>query len=371
MASQLQAAAANREELERAQQQATERIAELERHLADTAGSRHELEAELEQLRARETRMPPPSSRSSPSRGTQPRHAPRRWSTTSTQLRAQTESETARAEALAAEVAELREHSSDQDEGLAAHVAELEESLRTATAERDAAVTRAAELEPELASLREQIRAAGTPAEGSAADVADLRRQLAARERRLAESVGEIAKLQPRAPRPAAARRAPLQLEETTTSVPEPKSEAAHVLFVPAATGYTLVERDGIAPEAGDIVELDGRALRRSPARPLAAAGPEAPLRLPRAGLTLLRPGLRRRLDHRFRLVALERLVRGGGVLDRLRLDHLGRDDGRAPLPRLPPSARDVAAARARSQAMRSSSSFAAAFSASARPSSV
>jgi hypothetical protein len=48
------------------------------------------------------------------------------------------------------------------------------------------------------------------------------------------------------------------QLEETTTSLPEPKSEAAHVLFVPSATGYALLERDGVAPEAGDIVEVDG-----------------------------------------------------------------------------------------------------------------
>ena len=258
MASQLQAAAANREELERAQQQATERIAELERHLADTAGGRHELEAELEQLRARDNGDATAQLEELAQLRDAAEARTQALEHELAQLRAQTESETARAEALAAEVAELREHASGQDEGLAAHVAGLEESLRTTTAERDAAVTRAAELEPELASLREQIRAAGTPAEGSAADVADLRHQLAARERRLAESVGEIAKLhrEHRALLQLVERQ--LQLEETTTSVPEPKSEAAHVLFVPAATGYTLVERDGVAPEAGDIVELDG-----------------------------------------------------------------------------------------------------------------
>lgn len=37
------------------------------------------------------------------------------------------------------------------------------------------------------------------------------------------------------------------RLEESTTAVPEPKGEA-HVLFVPTATGYTLVEQDGAAP---------------------------------------------------------------------------------------------------------------------------
>ena len=173
------------------------------------------------------------------------------------QLREQTGSEAARAEALAAELAELREQSSGQDEGLAAQLAGLEESLVGLTAERDAAVARTAELEPEVASLQERIRAAGTPA-GSAADVADLRHQLAARERRLAESVGEIAKMnrEHRALLQLVERQ--FQLEETTTSIPEPRSEAAHVLFVPAASGYTLVERDGIAPEAGDVVEVDG-----------------------------------------------------------------------------------------------------------------
>jgi hypothetical protein len=85
-----------------------------------------------------------------------------------------------------------------------------------------------------------------------------LRRQLVARERRLAESVGEIAKLnrEHRALLQLVERQ--FQLEETTTAMPEPPSEAAHVLFVPSATGYTLVERDGVAPEAGDTVEVDG-----------------------------------------------------------------------------------------------------------------
>ena len=47
------------------------------------------------------------------------------------------------------------------------------------------------------------------------------------------------------------------RLEESTTALPETKGEAAHVLFVPTATGYTLVEQDGAAPDPGDVVKLD------------------------------------------------------------------------------------------------------------------
>jgi predicted nucleic acid-binding Zn-ribbon protein len=280
--SQLQAAAANREELERAQQHAAERIAELEGRLAETAENRHELdselqtlrtiaagrdaaleraaglEAELEQLRARDNEDSSAELQElAQLRDAAEAHA-RALEHDLAQLREQTESEAARASALAAELAELREQSSGRDEGLAAHVSGLEESLRVLTAERDSAVARAAELEPEVVTLRGQLRDASPPVEGSQADVSELRRQLAARERRLAESVGEIAKMnrEHRALLQLVERQ--FQLEETTTSVPEPRGEAAHVLFVPAVTGYTLVERDGIAPEAGDIIEVDG-----------------------------------------------------------------------------------------------------------------
>lgn len=256
--SQLQAAVASREELERTHQQAAERIAELEGRLAETAENRHELDSELQTLRTvaagRDAALEQAAAleaelnelRARPDEGDL------------NQLREQIESEAARASALEAELAALREREPEQDEGLAAHVSGLEESLRSLTAERDAAVARAAELEPEVASLRDRLHAAAMPAQGSAADVAELRRQLAARERRLAESVGEIAKMnrEHRALLQLVERQ--FQLEETTTSVPEPRGEAAHVLFVPSATGYTLVERDGVAPEAGDIVEVDG-----------------------------------------------------------------------------------------------------------------
>ena len=291
--SQLRAAAATREELERAQQQAAERIAELEGRLAETAAGTRELdseletlrtiaagrdaaveraedlEAELEQLRTQENQQSPAQLEELAEKHDAAAERARALESDLAQLReerdealrsatAEKEAETARAAALEAELTSLREQSAGQDEGLAAQVSGLNEALQALTAERDAAVARGAELEPELTSLRDRLRDAAAPVAGSNADVAELRRQLVARERRLAESVGEIAKLnrEHRALLQLVERQ--FQLEETTTSMPEPKSEAAHVLFVPSATGYTLVERDGGAPEAGDTIELDG-----------------------------------------------------------------------------------------------------------------
>ena len=143
---------------------------------------------------------------------------------------------------------------------MVAQVSGLNEALQALTVERDAALERSAALEPEVESLRAELRdaIAQIPGDGPQADVSELRRQLTARERRLAESVGEIAKMnrEHRALLQLVERQ--FQLEDTATAMPEPKSEAAHVLFVPSATGYTLLERDGVAPEAGDTVEVDG-----------------------------------------------------------------------------------------------------------------
>ncbi len=312
--SQLQAAVAAREELERAQQQAAERIAELEGRLAENDGGRHELETELQALRTvaagRDAALERAAAleaeleqlRAQPSEDLSGRLQ---------ELAEKRDAAEARAQALENDIAQLREHAGGleaeleslrgqvtaQDEGLAAHAAGLEEALQAVTGERDAAVARAAELEqssgqddgaaeriagleqslqaltserdaavaraarlePEVESLQQRLREASTPpVSGTSADVAELRKQLAARERRLSESVGEIAKMnrEHRALLQLVERQ--FQLEETATSVPEPKHEAAHVLFVPAATGYTLVEREGVAPEAGDAVDVEG-----------------------------------------------------------------------------------------------------------------
>ena len=292
--SQLQATVVQRDELERAQQQAAERVAELEGRLAETADSRQALEAELHELRSRP--QPDVSAElqelaqrrdeaevraqaleadfiqlreQADAAGTRAdalqaelnelRSQPRQDVGGELQELAQRRDEAeARAQALEAELASLREHSAGQDNALVSQVAGLNDTVRALTEERDSAVARATELEPQLESLRKGLSEAVTPTGDSAADVAELRRQLAARERRLTESVGEIAKLsrEHRAVLQLVERQ--FQLEETTTSVPEPKHESAHVLFVPAAGGYTLVEREGVAPEAGDVVELDG-----------------------------------------------------------------------------------------------------------------
>jgi chromosome segregation ATPase len=296
---QLQAAAAQREELERAQQHAAERVAELERHLTETADGRQSLEAELEELRAVAAGRDEALGRIAALEAelAELRSRPAEDSSAELQELAQSrEAAEERARALEHDLAQLRdqagslqseldtlrEQASNHDDGLAEKVSGLEASLQTLTAERDSALARAAELEQssgpdegltaQISSLEERtqaltterddalarLRDASTPFAGSNAEVADLRKQLAARDRRLAESVGEIAKMNRE-------HRALLQLvekqfqfEETTTSVPEPRNEAAHVLFVPAASGYTLVEREGIAPEAGDVVEVDG-----------------------------------------------------------------------------------------------------------------
>ena len=292
--SQLQAAAVNREELEQAQQQAAARIAELEGSLAETAESRKELDDELERLRqdvagrddalARVSALEAEleevrtggnedSSAELHELAEQRRAAEERAQALEgdlTRLREQHEtalqsaaaekdSESARAAQLEAELAALREQSSGQDD-VVAQVSGLNEALQALTVERDAALERSAALEPEVESLRAELRdaIAQIPGDGPQADVSELRRQLAARERRLAESVGEIAKMnrEHRALLQLVERQ--FQLEDTATAMPEQKSEAAHVLFVPSATGYTLLERDGVAPEAGDTVEVDG-----------------------------------------------------------------------------------------------------------------
>jgi predicted nucleic acid-binding Zn-ribbon protein len=292
--SQLRAAAVNRDELERAQQEAVARIAELESSLAETAENRQELDTELETLRpaaagrdeaiarvaALEAELEEAraggnedSSAELHELAEQRRAAEERAQALESDLAqvreqletglrsaaAEKDAESARAAQLEAELIALREQSAGQDD-VASQVSGLNEALQALTVERDAALERAAALEPEVESLRAELRdaVAQIPGDGPQADVSELRRQLAARERRLGESVGEIAKMNRE-------HRALLQLverqfhlEDTATSMPEPPTEAAHVLFVPSANGYTLLEREGVAPEAGDTVEVDG-----------------------------------------------------------------------------------------------------------------
>ena len=296
---QLQGAAAQREELERARQHASERIAELERHLTETAEGRHALEVELQELRGvaagRDDALGRIASLESELEELRSRPAEDLRGELH-ELAQSRDAAAERAQALEHDLDQLREHArslqseldalrgqaSSHDDGLAEKVSRLEASLEALAAERDAALAHAVALEQstgpdegvtaEIASLEERVqvvtaerddaraklRDAATPIAGSNAEVADLRRQLAARDRRLAESVAEIAKMNREHRALLQLVEKQLQLEETTTAVPEPRNEAAHVLFVPSASGYTLVEREGIAPEAGDAVAVDG-----------------------------------------------------------------------------------------------------------------
>ena len=76
-------------------------------------------------------------------------------------------------------------------------------------------------------------------------DVAELRRELTDRDSRLAQATAEAAWLEQ-------------ELEAKIAA--EAIDEDSHQLFVPSAGGYSLLDRDGTAPDVGDFVELeDGR----------------------------------------------------------------------------------------------------------------
>ncbi len=76
-------------------------------------------------------------------------------------------------------------------------------------------------------------------------DVAELRRDLTDRDSRLAQATAEAAWLEQ-------------ELEAKIAA--EAIDEGSHQLFVPSAGGYSLLDRDGTAPDVGDFVELeDGR----------------------------------------------------------------------------------------------------------------
>ena len=49
------------------------------------------------------------------------------------------------------------------------------------------------------------------------------------------------------------------RLEENEVSAAGPRADGRYILFVPAPSGYQLVERSGSAPAAGDVLELDER----------------------------------------------------------------------------------------------------------------
>jgi len=269
--SSLQAAIASREEIEQAHRLSASRIGELEATLQSAAAERSEVEErastlieelnhELEQLREHDDHGVADEKFEIEALRAQLQEV--------TEKRAAAETRAGELERdltpLRSELEKLREQAANAGEGRATRVAELSDALQAASAERNAAVERAETLGRELAAFRARIDAVAAERDAALAgragtdpEARSLREQLAARERRLAESVAEIAMMnrEHRALLQLVERQ--FQLEESATSVPETKAEASHVLFVPTATGYTLVEQDGGAPEAGDVVELD------------------------------------------------------------------------------------------------------------------
>lgn len=269
--SSLQAAIASREEIEQAHRLSASRIGELEATLQSAAAERSEVEErastlieelnrELEQLREHDDHGVADEKFEIEALRAQLQEV--------TEKRAAAETRAGELERdltpLRSELEKLREQAANAGEGRATRVAELSDALQAASAERNAAVERAETLGRELAAFRARIDAVAAERDAALAgragtdpEARSLREQLAARERRLAESVAEIAMMnrEHRALLQLVERQ--FQLEESATSVPETKAEASHVLFVPTATGYTLVEQDGAAPEAGDLVELD------------------------------------------------------------------------------------------------------------------
>lgn len=196
--SRLQAAMAGREELERAQQLAASRLAELEAQLQSAAAERSEVE-ELSSTQIAELNRELQELRTAA---------------------VEREGRLDRMVGLDAELEQLRARDDHGDGRQAAETEALRVQLQEVAEKRDAAETRASALENDLTPLR-----------------------------------AELASLRDRVEAVAVERDAALAGRAGTD--PETKGEAAHVLFVPTSTGYTLVEQDGPAPEAGDVVELD------------------------------------------------------------------------------------------------------------------
>ena len=188
------------------------------------------------------------------------------------QLAQQREAAEAHAQSLQAELDALREHAAG-DDGLADRISGLEETLQSldgrARRRRRPRGRARRPRSPRCASgsaTPARPRPARSPRWPTYAD------SWPAQERRLAESVGEIAKMnrEHRALLQLVERQ--FQLEDTTTSVPEPRGEArARPLRPGGERLHARSSATGSAPEAGDIVEVDGSAyvVRRHGPSPL------------------------------------------------------------------------------------------------------
>ena len=107
---------------------------------------------------------------------------------------------------------------------------------------------------------------------------------------RVVELVDEVSAGSSEAPAPSRPERQPEPAPERAPEpVAAPVAEAdgrGWLAFVLSPQGYTLLPRDGAAPEPGEVVELDGTAFRVLRHGAVAAAGRRTPLRVPREGGT-------------------------------------------------------------------------------------
>ena len=200
------------------------------------------------------------SFRSSPSSGRRPRRAPRRSTPSSSPC---------------------REQAAGQDEGLATQVSGLTDALQALTVERDAALERAGSLEPRWSR---SATSCGTPFPASRSTAPRRTSPICAASSPRASGASPRAsarlRSEPRAPRPAPARRAAVPARgDDDFSARAERDRQPRALRARGNSGYTLLERDGVAPEAGDIVEVDGDryVVRRHGPSPLPAPGAAAP----------------------------------------------------------------------------------------------
>lgn len=168
-----------------------------------------------------------------------------------------------RTEQLAATVADLQRREERARELRAA----VEEMLRHGSAELDERHARLNELAAELAHREESLAVTERALTDRRSELGAVELHRAALERREAAAAEREAALERIATtlqdreRDVAERERALAAAPTTlpaaTQEPEPAVETEHVVFL-AGDRYRVVEREGVAPAPGDVIEADG-----------------------------------------------------------------------------------------------------------------
>jgi hypothetical protein len=136
-------------------------------------------------------------------------------------------------------------------------LAQRAEEIAQLSRERDASLAEALQGRDRVAQSFDELQT--LMAETSAAhatSIAKLDEQLAERERRLAENADEVARLNREHRTTVEQLELELAAREAEAALAVEPEEHAHVLLVPAAAGYTLLERSGPAPAPQALVEI-------------------------------------------------------------------------------------------------------------------